>query len=159
MRRWLIIGGVVLAAVATPVAVLAATGALGSSLDRQRAAWTTNAVSTTSPSWHPVPGLANIRICSANATEIALTLSANVRGAPVRFRVLQDGGPTLLPGPARFVPAAGGESFSYTFIGHGSTFEASDQHLLQVEWSSPSGGPVTLRLGDANVLFQQGAQC
>ena len=161
MRKWWVILVVVGVSAAAPLAVLAATGSFGSVLNRQRAFFTTNSVSTASPVFHTVPGLGAIRICAGNTSspEIALTLSVNVDGPPVRFRVLEDGGPVLEPGAARFVPAAGGESFSYTFVGRASTFEGSDRHALTVEWASPTGGKVTLSRGDANVLFQQGSSC
>jgi hypothetical protein len=94
-------------------------------------------------------------ICSIR--EVSATLSVNVSGGPVRFRILQDGGPVMEPGAARFVPGVGVHSFSYTFVNNTGTFEANDNHLFQVQWRS-EGTPVTLSAADLNLQFERGSQ-
>jgi hypothetical protein len=161
MRRWLVVLAAVTVAAAVPLAVYAASGGFSSRLDAQHAVWSTNLVSTTSPAWTDVPGFSAIHVCAGDQTspEVSLVLSVNLQGAPVRFQVVEDGGPVLQPGAARFVPGAAAESFSYTFVGRTSRFENSDQHSFEVQWSSPTGGRATMTRGDVNVLFQQGSMC
>ena len=149
----LAIAGVV--ALVVPVLVLAITGRLASRLDRQVAKYRTTAVMTSSTQWHTVRGL-SATICSKN--EVSATVGVRVRGGPVAVRVLQDGGPVMKPGPARFVPR-GSESFSFTFVNPTGTFEANDHHSFEVQWRSPRGVPVRLRRGDLNLLFERGTQC
>jgi hypothetical protein len=156
-RRSIVLAGVVLVvAVAAPVLVLAADGRLGSRLDRQSAAWTTTAVSTSSTDWRNVPRLALTR-CTRD--QVTATVSVTVTGAPVFFRVVPDGVPEapFKPGAARFVPN-GVESFSYTFVGRTAPFEADDTHRFNVQWRSGDGSVVTLIRGDLNILFQRGSQ-
>jgi hypothetical protein len=108
-----------------------------------------------SPRRNPIPSThASQTLCARR--ELSLSLSVNVHGAPVLFRVLMDGGPTLEPGPARFVPGPDSRTFAATFVGNAGTFEGSDGHGLEVQWRSPSGGVVTLDRGVANVLFERG---
>ena len=157
MRKPFIILGLVLVAAATPLAVLAATGNFSSQLDLQRYKFRTTAVSTSSTAWQSVPGLDNIHICSDH--EVSATVSVNIRGAAARFRVLIDQAGSMQPGSARFVPN-GEESFSYTFAGPTGPFEANDNHVVDVQWRSPTGQPVTLVLGGVNLLYEQGSlQC
>jgi hypothetical protein len=165
MRKLLVGSSLALAvAVAVPLALAATSGRVGGQLDRQRATWKTSPISTSSTAWRTIPrlsfaasGTANHTLCARHALSVALRV--DLRGAPVRFRVLMDGGPTLQPGPARFVPSADSRTFLATFVGSAGTFEASDRHALEVQWRSPSEGQVTLDGGVANVLFEQGASC
>ena len=155
-RKLLVLGAVAAVAAAVPLAVLAATGTFGGSLDRQTAKWTTTNVTTASTEWRNVPGLGRTR-CTRN--QVTALLSATVEGGPVRFRVIIDGVPEapMKPGSARFVPN-GIESFSYAFVGNTGPFEADDTHRFNVQWRSPSGVPVTLRDGALTLLFQNGTQ-
>jgi hypothetical protein len=162
MTRWLttrrlfaLVGIAAIAAVA-PLAVLAATGTFGSALDRQAAKWRTTDTTTASKSWRDVPGLFRTR-CTLN--QVTATLSATVRGGPVRFRILIDdvAEAPMKPGVARFVPN-GTESFSYVFVGNTGPFEANDNHRFSVQWRSPSGVPVTMINGALNLLYQRGTQ-
>ena len=156
MRKPLvIIGGLVLLA-AGAAAVLAASGVVGGALDRQAAKWTTTSATTSSTAWRNVPRLSLTR-CTVN--QVTATVSVNVRGAPVLFRVIVDGVPEapMRPGSARFVPD-GSESFSYSFVGRTAPFEADDTHRFNVQWRSPTGTTVTLRRGVLNLLFQRGSQ-
>jgi hypothetical protein len=162
MRRWftrrrsLSFLGVAAVMAAAPLALLAATGAFGGELDRQRARWTTTSATTSSTAWRNVPNLAITR-CTLN--QVTAMLSVTVRGAPVRFRVIIDGVPEapMKPSSARFVPN-GAESFAYSFVGNTGPFEADDTHRFNVQWRSPTGSPVTLQHGALNLLFQQGTQ-
>jgi hypothetical protein len=157
MRKRFIVLALVLVAAATPLAVLAATGHFSSRLDLQRFKFRTTSVSTSSTAWHNVPGLDDIHICSDH--EVSATLSVNLRGAAARFRVRIDQAASMKPGSARFVPN-GEESFSYTFAGPTGPFEANDNHVVDVQWRSPTGQPVTLVLGGVNLLYEQGTlQC
>jgi hypothetical protein len=165
MRKLLIASALVLALVAAvPVALAATSGRAGGQLDRQQAAWKTDSVSTSSSEWRTIPRLSFVSSASVSRTlcaehELSVSVSIDLRGAPVLFRVLMDGGPTLQPGPARFVPGADTQTFAATFVGSAGTFEGSDRHALEVQWRSPTGRPVTLAGGVANVLFEQGASC
>jgi hypothetical protein len=156
MRKALVVTAAVAVLIAIPAAVIAATGVLGSALDRQAARWTTTQASTSSTSWRNVPRLALVR-CTRN--QVTAMVDVTVSGAPVMFRVVVDGVPEapMRPGPARFVPH-GAESFSYTFVGRTAPFEADDTHSFNVQWRSPSGDRVTLRRGTLNLLFQRGQQ-
>jgi hypothetical protein len=162
MRKLFIASALVAAvAVAVPVALAATSGRANGSLDRQQAAWKSAAVSSSSRAWRTIPRLSFISTASGSHTlctrnELSVSLSLNLRGAPVLFRVVLDGGAVLEPGPARFVPGAGSETFAATFVGHAGTFEGSDGHALEVQWRSPTGGVVTLDRAVANVLYEQG---
>jgi hypothetical protein len=155
MRRFVLIGAIVLLA-AAPAAVVAATGAFGGALDRQAAKWRTTPATTSNKSWRRVPGLSLSR-CTLN--QVTATVSATVRGGPVLFRVVIDGVPEapMRPGPARFVPD-GTESFSYSFVARTAPFEADDSHRFDVHWRSPSGATLTLRRAALNLLYQRGKQ-
>jgi hypothetical protein len=151
-------------AVAVPLALAAGPNRSGGQLDRQQAAWRSDPVSTSSSEWRTIgrfsfvaSGTANRTICAEH--EVSLSLSADLHGAPVLFRVVLDGGGTFAPGPARFVPAADSRTFAASFAGLAGTFEGSDRHALEVQWRSPSGRPVTLDGGLVNVLYEQGAAC
>ncbi|MDQ3890494.1 MAG: hypothetical protein M3312_08085 [Actinomycetota bacterium] len=142
---------------------MAATGRLGSRVDRQRAAWRTTAVSTSSTTWHTIPGLAfagTRPICATG--EVSVSVNLNLDGAPVLVRVRMANAAVVLslrPGRARFVPGPGETSHSYTFVGRAGGFEADDRQSVRVQWRSPSGGVVTLTRGVVNVLFQRGTNC
>ena len=155
MRRLAIVGGVVLL-VGVPAAVIAATGSLGSAVDRQVARWTTTPATTSSRAWRNVPRLAIAR-CTVN--QVTATAGVTLRGGPALFRVVIDGVPEapMAPGPARFVPD-GTESFSYSFVGRTAPFEADDDHRFSLQWRSPTGAAVTLRRGAFNLLYERGTQ-
>jgi hypothetical protein len=154
MRKFLIVLTLLLLLAAAPAIVLAATDTLSSDVNRQKARWTTTAVSTSSTTWRNVPGLS--RLTADTVDEVSATLSVTVRGAPVRFRVIVDTpeGP-FRPGSARFVPT-GTESFSFTFVRETIAFEADDTHVFSVQWRSPTGGNVTLVQGVLNLVYEFG---
>jgi hypothetical protein len=164
--RKLLVGSVLVLAVAAavPLALAATSGRVGSQIDRQRAAWKTSPISTSSTGWRTIPrlsftasGTANHTLCARHA--VSVVLRVDLRGAPVRFRVLMDSAPAFQPGPARFVPGPDSRTFAASFVGSAGTFEGSDRHALEVQWRSPSGRQVTLDNGLTTVLFQQGASC
>jgi hypothetical protein len=152
-------------AAAVPLVVLAAgSGRLGGELDRQAAAWRTTPVSTPSSAWRTIPSLSFVSSGSGSSTlcalnELSVSLSANLRGAPVRFRVLMDGGPVLQPGPARFTAAAETRTATATWAGNAGTFEGLDRHALELQWRSPTGRRAILTQAVVNVLFEKGASC
>jgi hypothetical protein len=150
MRKPLAIGAAVVVLVAIPAAVIAASGTLNGSLDRQSAAWTTTARTTSSPRWRDVPRLTLSR-CTRN--QVTAMLNVMVSGtAPVEFRVRADGVP-MQPGRARFSPD-GTESFSFDFARRTEPVEGDDTHTFIVQWRSPSGSQVILERGLLNLLFQ-----
>ena len=156
MRKCLLIAAFAAVAAAVPLGVLAAGGRLASGLDLQAASWTTSDVSTSSTRWHEVPALSGLSICSVG--EVSATVSATLRGAPVRFRVVIDGTTaSMRPGAAQFMPA-GEESFSYTFVKTTAPAEQGDTHVFDVLWRSPTGNRVTLTSGDLNLLYQRGTR-
>jgi hypothetical protein len=166
MRRKLVIFTLVAAAAAALPAVLLAShvGRTAGNLDRQAAAWRSTPVSTSSSSWRTLGRLSFVSTASGSRTlcarnGLSVSLAVSLKGAPVRFRVLMDGGPVLGPGSAQFSAGAVERSFAYTFVGHTGTFEGSDLHALEVQWRSPSGRPVTLTNGVANALYELGASC
>lgn len=155
-------------AVALPLAVLAAAsyGREGGALDRQVAAWRTAPVTRSSAEWRTIEKLSFVPTASGSRTicmtkGFSVSLTVTLSGAPAYLRVLMDGGPMLAPLGVRFDPEADGRlhTFSATFVGHARMFEGSDLHGLEVQWRSPSGRPVTLTRGAANVLYQQGGAC
>jgi hypothetical protein len=157
IRKLLVLTGIVgVAAVAVPLAVLAASGDMSGDLDRQTARWRTTPVTTSNTDWENVPGLTRTR---CTRSQVTVMLSVTVEGGPVAFRVVPDGIPEapLEPGSARFVPN-GVESFSYSFVENTFPFEADDTHRFDVQWRSPDGVPVTLRRGLLNLLYEQGRQ-
>ncbi|HEY7195826.1 MAG TPA: hypothetical protein VH306_01435 [Gaiellaceae bacterium] len=155
MRKWFLVTAVVAALVAVPVAVAVLTsGTLHSSLDLQRGRHVTGTSTLASTTFHTITGL-SATLCSKG--EVSATLSVSASGGPVRFRILQDGGPVMKPGTARFVPPAGGGSFSFTFMNNTATFEANDKHGFEVQWRT-EGTPVTITNGDVNYLYQKGTR-
>ena len=155
MRKSLIVLSLLLLLVAVPAVVIAAGGILSSDVNRQKARWTSTAVSTSSTAWRDVPGLASLSADTIN--EVGATLTVTVQGAPVRFRVVIDGTPEarMHPASVRFVPS-GGESFSATFVRNTATFEGDDTHVFTVQWRSPTGGKVMLQEGVLNLVYELG---
>jgi hypothetical protein len=155
-RKWVILL-VLAAAVVVPVAVWAAvtSGTYAGNLDAQRAKFRATAITTTSTTWHNVPGL-SVAFCAIN--EVSATLSVNLSGGRARFRILGEQGNVIQPGPAEFAPT-GIQSFSYTFVTSVGTFEADDKHSLVVQWRSTTGAAISLRRADLNVLYERGSLC
>lgn len=155
--RKMIVPAVVLAGVlGVPAAVLAASGGASSSLDLQASKFTTSTATTSSKTFHPVPGLSGLNICALD--QVTATLSVELNGAPAGFQVRVDGGGTMPPGAIRFVPAGAHDSFSFTFVNKVGPFEADDHHSFDVEWRSPTGAATTLERGTFNLQYQRGTQ-
>ncbi len=88
-----------------------------------------------------------------------MTVSLNLTGAPVEIRALIDEGKPMEPGIARFAPASGSTSFSFTFVDTVGPFEASDGHAYDVQWASPTSGSVTLHRADVLVQYRDPGTC
>jgi hypothetical protein len=155
-RKALLVAGIAAVAAAVPLTVAAATGVFGSSLDHQRAVWTTNERTTSSTDWSNIPALSITR-CAVD--QVTAMLNVTIEGGAARFRVIIDDVPEapMIPDSARFDPQ-GVESWGFA-VGRGvQAFEADDTHRFDVQWRSASGAPVTLRQGMLNILFEDGTQ-
>jgi hypothetical protein len=85
---------------------------------------------------------------------IAVTVSVTLSGAPAEFKVITESGrrfeqATMRPGVARFAPATGRESFSFTWVA-GARGEG---HTVNLFWRSPTGDPVTLHGGSVVIQY------
>jgi hypothetical protein len=109
-----------------------------SRVDHATMVWPTAEYATSSVHWRLMPG-GFFREATVGA--VAVTLSADLRGAPVHFRVLVNGQP-LPQGVAHFAPSSGDTSRSYTWV-----LPKSDGtcQAFQVKWRSPTGKRVELR--------------
>jgi hypothetical protein len=116
--------------------------------------WSTNGVTTSSTTFQKVPGFAN---APEAIFPIVVSVSAEVSGAPVEFRVLNTnvGSETDVsePGVTRFVPTGGGpDAFAYQWI---EPNQSAAPHVtqLRLQWRSPSGRAVRLLSGDMAVQY------
>jgi muramidase (phage lysozyme) len=113
----------------------------------------TTSQSTTSTHWANVAGFSDHPIA---IYPIAIDVSALVSGAPVEFRILSTnvGGQTIAskPGPTRFVPRGGPDSFAYQWIERDQV-AATHSNFIRLQWRSPSGTAVQLRRGDMSLLY------
>jgi muramidase (phage lysozyme) len=113
----------------------------------------TTSQSTTSTHWANVAGFSDHPIA---IYPIAIDVSALVSGAPVEFRILSTnvGGQTIAskPGPTRFVPRGGADSFAYQWIERDQV-AATHSNFIRLQWRSPSGTAVQLRRGDMSLLY------
>lgn len=128
---------------------------MSSALDRQAAVWRNLPASTTSKTFHEVPGLSHT-ICALG--EVGVTVSLNGHGSPMGVQVRVDGGPVAKPGPVRFSPSGAVDATSFTFLQSVSPFEANDHHNFSVEWRSPTGGSTTLNSATLQLTYQRGTQ-
>ena len=156
MRKVLIPILAVAVVLGVPAAVLAASGGSSSSLDLQASKVTTTTATTSSRTFHPIPGLSGLNICALH--QVTATLSVELTRAPAGFQVRVDGGGTMSPGAIRFVPAGPHGSFSFTFVRGVGPFEANDHHAFDVEWRSPTGAATTLERGTFNLQYERGTQ-
>jgi len=156
MRKNLFMGMVALGLVAVGAqAVIAGTTTGRTPVDCIDTVWRTSAVSTSSTTWHTVPGV------EADPTAIfpiTVNVSALVSGAPALFRVLSTnvGDQTIVsnPGPTRFQPgASGSNSFSYQWVERDDV-ASPHANLIRLQWRSPSGAPVSMLRGDMAVLYR-----
>ncbi len=138
-----------------PGATSASIGAGGATSQPNHLAttWRSTSLTTTSRSFHQVPGLGG-RYCARGA--LTLTFSASVAGASAAFEVLIDDGPRADPGIVTFSPSNAAASF--TFVANAQPFEANDHHVYQVWWRSPSGRATTVRVATLTALYQLGTK-
>ena len=155
-RRLFVITVSVMALLVVPLVVVASTGGGGGRLDHQRFKFRTGDITTSSRTFHDVPGLNGLLVCARRG--VSATVSTTTSGAPFALVVRVDDGPVLHLGPVRF-PAAPSLSGSYTWVGTVGPFEANDGHAFSVQWKSLSGRPVTLHKATFGLLFQDGTLC
>ncbi len=153
MRKWVAAVIVVGLMLAIPLGVIAATTRVGSKLERQRAVSRTGTVATSSQDWRTIRAMHKL-ICSIG--EVSAAATVDVTGAPVQIRILQDSGPTMDPGRARFNPGAGTTTFAYNAVNNTGTFEGLDDHAFELQWRSPTGNRVELHSASMNLLFERG---
>jgi len=156
MRRNLFVAMVALGLVAVGAqGVIAGTTMGRTPVDCIDTVWRTSTVSTSSTTWHAVPGL------EADPTAIfpiTVDVSALVSGAPAQFRILSTnvGDQTIVsnPGPTRFHPgASGANSFSFQWVERDDV-ASPHANLIRLQWRSPSGAPVSMLRGDMAVLYR-----
>lgn len=85
---------------------------------------------------------------------IAVTVNVTISGGPAEFKVITESGrrfeqATMRPGVARFDPASGKESFSFTWVS-GAKGEGQTVNLF---WRSPTGSTVTLHGGSVVIQY------
>jgi len=99
------------------------------------------------PGGYADPGLP-LRVPSSGL--LTLTLSANLSGVPVQFRMTDN---TSIDSPrvASFDPRTNSGSFGFTFSHVGKPTTCG--HTPRLEWRSPSGRPVSLRGGVVVVTY------
>ena len=156
MRKMIVLVAVVAGVLGIPAAVLAASGGTSSSLDLQASKFTTSTATTSSKTFHSIPGMSGLTICALH--QVTGTLSVQLTGAPAGFQIRLDGGGTMQPGAIRFVPAGAHDSFSVAFMNTVGPFEADDHHSFDVEWPSPTGAATTLERGTFNLQYEHGTQ-
>lgn len=105
--------------------------------------------STTSKTFRCIPGLCS-PISVSNRRGVTLTVNLQFEGGPVEIRALS-GSRTMKPPVARFRPASGAGSFSYTFL----VWEGgAGCRSYALEWRSPSGAPVRATFRDFVVTYE-----
>jgi hypothetical protein len=153
MRKLVVVALATAIVLATSLAVLAANGHGRTPLKCMDSLWHTTAESTSSTHFTTVPGFTD---APAAIFPIAVNVSALVSGAPVVFRVLSTniGGQTVAsnPGPTRFDPGSGANSFAYQWIEKNQS-AALHGITIRLQWRSPNGSPVHLLRGDMSLLY------
>ena len=104
--------------------------------------------------YEPLVALSGLNVCALN--QVTATLSVELSGAPVRFKIVVDNGTTMPPGAVQFIPAGSHDSFSFGFVQSVSPLENNDHHTFQVDWRSPTGKQVTLERGTLNLQYEKG---
>ena len=154
MNKRVLAAGACLTAVAVmvPVAAMAAVGGQEGPVNRQKLAFRTHPVSTSSTTFRPMPAISPLT-CSRGA--VAVTVSMKLLGGPVDLQMLVDDGARLRPGSVRF----GRGASSFTFVGSVSPFEASDGHSFDVQWRSPTGERVTSNKATVVAQYRDPGTC
>jgi hypothetical protein len=156
MRRWLVVGGILVAAVGIPVVAVAATSGGTSPINCQSTQWRTTPVSTSSSGFSTISGLG---INLSSIYPMTITVSGVVGGGqPVSFRVLDDwvaGNKVSPPGVIPFAtPASGSSAFSFTWTDPGGS-AALRGHSLNVQWRrTSSSGTASLSAADVAVTYK-----
>ncbi len=157
MKKLLIVtGAIALVLAVSAQMVIAFSNDESGLLDRQSAIFRTSSASTTDTAFHDLTGM-GVNLCALN--EVSATLSVKLSGAPAAFQIRVDGGGTMIPGAARFVPAGTEDSGSFTFVANAQPFEANDHHFYQVEWRSVTGGATNVLRAVLNLQYQDGTAC
>jgi hypothetical protein len=167
MRKWFLVGVVLLLVVSVPVAVMA-TGSspvkpapvTGSGdLTSQAFSARVNPITIPGKTWTDLPNMSIGPICAFGA--VTATLSVSVTGARAGYRVLIDSGAPLYPGAAFIQGLDAGATetaYSYSFEINAGTFEGSDAHTFSVQWRS-TGGSTTLENGSVVVQYGDPGTC
>jgi hypothetical protein len=145
----LLVGIVAVLAVSVGVAAARSPGSFTekrSRIDHVTMVWPAAGYTTSSSAWRTMPG-GFFREGTVGA--VAITLSTDLRGAPVRFRVLVNG-KSLPQGVAHFAPSRGDTSRSYSWVLPKSDGTCQN---FQVQWRSPTGKRLKLRHADTVAIY------
>jgi hypothetical protein len=126
---------------------------LASTSNLHETKWTMRSMTISHSAFRPITRLSGLSICAFN--EVTATLSVELSGSPVGFRILLDER-VMRPGRVRFIPAGLHDSFSFTFADGVKPLHGKDLHKINVEWRSPLGSSVTLERGTLALNYQSG---
>jgi hypothetical protein len=155
MKKLLTVGLVVLVLAAIPAVAVATTSGGQSPINCATSQWTSTPVSTSSSSFTTIPSLT---VGAASIYPMAITVSAVVRGAPVRFRLLDSsvaGTLVVAPGPVPYAAPSGTYApFSFTWTDPGSG-AAVRWHSIAVQWKrASSSGSATISRADISFTYR-----
>lgn len=123
-----------------------------STANQQSTEWTAGEVATFSSTFSSIPGLGKMAVCASG--QLAATVSVELDGVGVDFRIRIDQRETMKPGAIRFVPAGAHDSSSFTFTQDLQPLDGLDRHVLELQWRSPSALPATLERATIVVRYQ-----
>lgn len=123
-----------------------------STANQQSAQWTAGEVATFDRKFSSIPGLGNMAVCASG--QISATVSVELHGAAVDFRIRIDQHDIMEPGAVRFVPAGAHDSFSFTFTENLLPLDGLDRHVLQLQWKAASGTAATLERATMELWYQ-----
>jgi hypothetical protein len=159
MRRWLVLGGlVVVLGAAVPTVALAVSrsdsGGGTSPVNCQSTRWTTTAVSAGS-SFAPISALTTN---FSAGFPVTVTVSGVVSGQPVAFKAVDHWiipNQPARPGIVHVTPAGGrATSFSFTWVAPG-TSAANHGHTVTINWRrTTTEGSATLVKADVAVTYR-----
>jgi hypothetical protein len=163
---------IVFGGVLTFTVAAAALSSTGSTSGTGRAAvnhvayqWRHGSETTTSNDWTalriygpetgpPGTGASNVLHATTRGAG-TLTLSVDLRGGAVDFRIL-DNGKVARPGPASFAPGVGDTSRSFTFLSRGTA--KARCHQIVVQWRSSNGESATVTRSALAWTYQAAAK-
>lgn len=158
--RLRMLAAILVTAVLAPMLVLAATGERTYEIDRQAFIWGNERSTTSSKDWRRLTFEGNAHggdavlgaqpLMVGSTSPMSATLSVDVTGAPVEFRVVDNG--VWRPGKAEFDGRHGDSSRTFTFV-HGPT--SSKCRWVHVEWRSPTGQRVVLDRAALVLTYKQ----